>query len=216
MCISLLDDLLQVELSILHLIQVLYGHLQVALCLPPRFLHLRPDPLLLLPAVLQLHTPRITHQTSKWVYSAADLHIFMLIFCEGEESRTSFTWELSLLLVLVRWLTLSSSVWRSSRVFWLNYKNVCFGQKHKKDVGNVSFCACMLVQYVCICLPVAVPPELSFPSAACQYGRPSGSGHLTEFAPWGPDPKCTIEHNSAVNSLSIHPDFSRYRQYLVT
>ena len=55
-CPSLLDDFLQVELSVLHLIQVLYGHLQVPLCLPSRFLHLRPDPLLLLPAVLQLHT----------------------------------------------------------------------------------------------------------------------------------------------------------------
>lgn len=53
--LSLLDDLLQIELGILHLIQVFYGHLQVSLCLSSRFLHLCPDPLLLLPAVLQLH-----------------------------------------------------------------------------------------------------------------------------------------------------------------
>lgn len=54
--LSLFDDLLQIELGVLHLVQVLYGHLQVSFCLSPCFLHLRPYPLLLLPAVLQLHT----------------------------------------------------------------------------------------------------------------------------------------------------------------
>lgn len=29
-----------------------------------------------------------------------------------------------------------------------------------------------------VCLPVAVPPVLSFPFAALQYGRLVGSGHL--------------------------------------
>lgn len=68
---------------------------------------------------------------------------------------------------------------------------------------------CMHVA-VCVCLPGAVPPELSFPSAAWPHGRLSDSGHPSEFAPWSPDPKLTIKQNSVVNTLCplIHSEIN--------